>query len=1347
MTRKKSKSASKRAVTKKVKNKVVNRSTRSKNESINSEIQNLINKTNSKGFQQYNTLKKPLKRLKSLKKFPKLNKFQCRVCRLDFLNQLSFRNHKKRFRRANYSCIECDTEFTDREQLGIHFEHTHTGVSIPGYPHKCHVCGQVFMHKAFLHAHLCHNHKQNWHATNILSISNGKITWDKTEWGEIIENSVRSLEKVTSEKFNQIGSNVSFENYGCMESEMAIVKKEVGAQEITIRHKRHTNSLELKNKNRILNKSDADLRTQYACKPCYVLVQKLSLNTIPVFVCKLCNVIFPSEELKKNHITGAHTFVESTICDKRLPTESWMRRHFRDEHSIGCDENETCVCGKNMHVPATLEEHFFQHSMRTYISALKPLTVAYKCRPSEKTEVCNNCGKTFWLKTCLEIHNRDCSQVIADSSDPMTLQVNSKRRIGQETIDFNEVFCRVCCAQFSTRIALLNHIRFYARTKRYRCHICGASFNGKSLLKTHTRDAHTFHTAYYYSCYCIICDQGFAKKIYRRIHIAHVHGEKYPIKMTSKPTIESRCNYDKRLEHDDNDRKCLICNLQFVSRKLFIEHINYFKTEETIVCGICSQSLQGQYNAHRHYKMCHYPADIREVYQHKCPICKEAFAFKLHLKSHGKHVHGKNIHGINLMRKQNNEKIGDCSATLSTLGVVRYHMCAICEVSFPNLDFLTAHQMEYEMNGKFVCPRCGRRCGTSTSLLDHLSLNHSTAIHDSIKCRRCDEYFLTPAIWVSHMKHCHMTDAIQLPETFLESHINFLNKFQVTELKSLPVCKQISNVAMSTQAAHQSNRNSTKKKLVNSKQHECETAELLSENDVEKQIVIDITEEIGIERGQMICSSNILSTEKKWHCRICGIDCLGADGLAKHNARYANEGRYKCEICARRFKSMKACQEHVLIHRCRKIKNVYQCEVCHESVGNPTALKSHNAHFHDGKTRTLEAVSPRFDKASNSQISICSSQSNSMMPCYNGSSCAGKCSILENQFVQLNPNDESAALDILDSKLLANDVKNCPTSKSSVTNVEGETLSDQIPMCVTGVNSLTPSSVSVPEKKAETSVVQSTNKYFIRQSLFQCEVCSSIFNTKCLLESHRTNIHKIAAEATEKNLLVVLTEITGMDIMNSATIGHLIPLPKESLSRKDYSTFSEDPSKSETRLRDCSSGGSPLRCEPCDFVFPTSQMLQLHNNWVHSGSFPNIECTDVSNLNSPAPMPSTVQDSARHSSLFVDDLSMVSGPQALGVNVEQQQSNIIIQTVSIPIAISGANMIMHVTGEQTSCVQNKIESSINSDACNSNSLKRSTRSFTKTMDTSKNRSAMKRNESSANACKGVLKKIKQEPND
>lgn len=1109
MPRKKKKVILKETGNVKIEEEVLARRTRSQKN--DNKIQNSAKKAQRKGPKKVIAVKKSLRHLRHGEKLEIRNGFQCEICSLKFENDYALRGHNKVFGKLKYRCVTCHTKFSSKKQLHMHVEHAHAAVSIPGYSHRCNICNQVFRDKSLRHAHISHNHQRNRRPKISLPIP-AEPAHEKSGQNQILKFDTKLVKKNDC----STPDDTCVESPGSMKSELEIVENKFGAHGVKTRGDRKPlekfqnheeleidenkfeadasthgdrkplekleNHVKLEivenkfevdgaetqrdwkpleklenhmdhdgnsyDKHRRFNR-DRELRIKHACMPCYVSVTKLSEKVISRFDCEFCKISFPSEELRDTHVTDSHVFVESMICDKRLPTESWMRRHFRNDHSIGSDEYETCVCGKNMQEHEALEKHFFQHSMQNYTSAVRPSTVASECKPREMPKVCDSCGKSFWLDTCLEIHLRGCSKAIEDSLDPVTLQVFSRRSNDQWPNNSNELVCRVCWAQFSTQSALSNHVQFYATPMQCRCEVCGTNFNAQSLLEAHTRDTHTYDTAHHYSWFCTICDQGFEKKIYRRIHIAHVHGNKCPVTSSTKPTNDHQRAHANGSDFDDISRKCQICNLQFVSRKRFLEHCNYYKNGEEIICMICNQPFRGQHNAHRHYKLCHYPADIRQTYQHKCPMCKEAFAFKVHLKAHGKHVHGKSIHGINLMRKRSdvirqNGKPDDSSAQSSMPEIARYHMCAVCEISFPNLDSLTAHQLDHEMDGKYVCLRCGKQCSTSTLLLDHLSLNHSTTISGSVKCGRCDEFFLSPIQWLSHIKHCHSSDVIQPPELYLEAHINFPNRVEVSEFRKLSANNRTSNMTSSDQASMRSNEMRSRSPL----------------------------------------------------------------------------------------------------KRYRKKRNA----------------------------RSLSAGLP--------------------------------------------------------------------------------------------------------------------NKFFIRQTMFRCEVCPSAFDSEHLLELHRSGVHNITSKATQVNTLVVMTQLNGVHIVNPIPMGHLIPVPKEYLGQIVQAASNDDASKIISRSSD-SDSPDPLKCEPCGFVFPTLKMLTLHNNLVHSESFPNIKCSDVGYRMNQIPSPSTINDATGHNPPLVDSLPIIRGPQTLGVNVDEQQSSIIMQSVSMSMPMTKPAMIMNGTDEPTSCIQDK----------------------------------------------------------
>lgn len=314
--------------------------------------------------------------------------------------------------------------------------------------------------------------------------------------------------------------------------------------------------------------------------------------------------------------------------------------------------------------------------------------------------------------------------------------------------------CTICGIQFQTFQNLCMHERTYGKPANKSCNVCGTLFPSKRLLQLHSLATHSPSCAENYQFFCKFCNQGFVKKTNIRIHERHFHMDQAPKPVRVNESVWS--SYPM----------CTTCNLLFESYERFIEHNMYYYNDQMFVCTVCGKSFQGMYRLHYHNKMEHYPNDILKLYAYKCNICNEGFNYESHFHAHKLHVH---LPDAPIIQKTLNIMQDHSYALSNNVGIktkvmeepvilsAKTYICNVCNLNFTNEEDLSMHKIEYSTNGEFQCGKCNRKCGTSSFLAKHDSLNHTGCdINNSFKCRFCGEVLTTSTAMLCHEKHFHL---------------------------------------------------------------------------------------------------------------------------------------------------------------------------------------------------------------------------------------------------------------------------------------------------------------------------------------------------------------------------------------------------------------------------------------------------------------------------------------------------------------------------------------------------------------------------------------------------------------
>ncbi|XP_017794168.1 PREDICTED: zinc finger protein 62 homolog [Habropoda laboriosa] len=532
---------------------------------------------------------------------------------------------------------------------------------------------------------------------------------------------------------------------------------------------------------------------------------------VRMFRCNLCDKFFLSQENMREHKELFHVIYMSSICNARFKTMSLLLRHYWRQHLIPMHK-KCCVCDEKFDSTILLKQHLVLHCVKTVQSKKDTLPVDIEplCNVFKKRHRCKGCLKRFWLKVCLTQHEKVCRRMKTRTTDkqPRSSSVSiekdneksssvvdkkqapsvppneqpavspngntqyrskidifpleshnvvNKRLINgmayakgyQVNAQNDAVFpCTICDKQFRTFPNLCMHERTFCKPLINRCNTCGTAFPTKKLLQIHMLAAHTASNAGHYKFICQYCNQGFVKRMNLQIHERHLHVNTKVLQNTDRIfSVHTICS---------------VCNLMFESYERFVQHNMYYYQGQTFACTFCSESFQGMYLLHHHYKVTHRPDNKRQSYIYTCDVCNEMFSYDSHLHAHKWHVHLHNEPSVqNTLNTMQDHSYAltpnmDVSAAESAGLPVKMYGCNVCDLHFTNTKDLLVHKVEYSADGDFECKGCHRRCHTSSILARHQCLSHTDCESNSTyKCCFCGEVLTTSISIMCHDKHFH----------------------------------------------------------------------------------------------------------------------------------------------------------------------------------------------------------------------------------------------------------------------------------------------------------------------------------------------------------------------------------------------------------------------------------------------------------------------------------------------------------------------------------------------------------------------------------------------------------------
>lgn len=684
------------------------------------------------------------------------------------------------------------------------------------------------------------------------------------------------------------------------------------------------------------------------------------------------SVLSPQTAVSKSKKSQTIVRIASRICDKYFSSKRAMQRHFRQRHMIVAEDVVYCVCGQMLPGRREKEGHFYEHCGRLVTTTIADTmhSAFISCRLLQKKHECAKCGEKFWMETCLNDHERRCRLVKTGDSVRLALTMELHCRYRQMSRSSATHVCTECNTGFNSSSTLWVHKQKYGGSESHQCPICKTMFSSRRLLKGHIQSTHEPSRKKLYSVFCEICNQGFTKNLYKRIHTMHCHSIEVersirgtevtavgslpadPPKIdppVDQPTtvLQARPKNSVSPTPTNPDNKCGVCGIEFVSRKRFIDHMIYYKKNEIVCCGICGKDFRGQYVAHHHNKKFHYSRDMLNSYTHRCTFCQDGFMYRTHLKAHVSHVHGNVLRNPTLLFGDDRTGlVQNWKPEVFSSITGAKHSCPTCEIVFPTAAALVKHRMEYSNDGDFACNQCPRKCGTAAMLLDHIALNHceDAEANCGVECSRCNENLVGRNAWVSHVKHFHNPDGNEPSEFCFESNLTSAREFGSVEIELIPM-----NDSISSGMAY-ANFGS----LVDLTGEIVKPAKVCGPWHGHGQPAT--TSGLMVKTfGATPSTSGMTEVGKPvektlTNCATCGLLCSGTAELDDHIGLYSNTGRYNCIICDRRFVWRRFFEDHKKKHFHHSSRDVNFCPTCGEGFETIAEMKMHEAHLHRARS-------------------------------------------------------------------------------------------------------------------------------------------------------------------------------------------------------------------------------------------------------------------------------------------------------------------------------------------------------------------------------------------------------------
>lgn len=660
-------------------------------------------------------------------------------------------------------------------------------------------------------------------------------------------------------------------------------------------------------------------------------IQKSSeMVTSHTFLCRFCDKCFSSSDLLKNHVQlhgGKKPFhcldcgktfgrrghlithknvhkrrIQCSVCKKILPTIGDLLKH-RQSHikkgSLQCPD-----CPMQFKFPVFLLRHVASHA--------KKETMPKTSLPDETPSKNSDDEK---LKEFKEFFN--CGICQKAFVDPETLSEHCLMHLPKPSVSK----CPVCKHDFTSRAALIRHMRLHTGEKPFPCKICGMRFHRKEPLRIHQEKCKGLEekslspsstTAQTHEK----CEEKTALKsekvlkIFACSYCPHIFTMSGNLKMHEKAHLTN------------NLVPCLKCGKYYKKNKIY-GHRKY--------CNIKGSTSGGRFKTYRFSK--ELGTDIKDCLKEQCPHCSKCFQYRSyllrHLHSHlGKkkfacqkcgqkygsqcscEQHEALCEGVLRQHeeKQLNESeeannIPDSAASLKKCTVIirengEQLKCNFCTKTFTKPRYLRRHILTHTEVKPYRC----KMCENCFSRYDHLK-------HHQTRCR-------------GKKQHLEVR-----PEQNALEHVGSQAKRQPqSDVFECSTCsKKFSKRSNLTR--HVSKLHSTFKPFSCKRCGTGFTAkESLRRHSIRVNCKMPSAE--GLEPVQMPAKLNTSVQSCRETSKL----------MQRIEGHYSNKWRFQCEYCPRRFKNQTQLKLHTRLHTGEK---PFGCASCNERFIRRDYLKRH----------------------------------------------------------------------------------------------------------------------------------------------------------------------------------------------------------------------------------------------------------------------------------------------------------------------------------------------------------------------------------------------------------------------
>ncbi|RVE49939.1 hypothetical protein evm_005407 [Chilo suppressalis] len=619
----------------------------------------------------------------------------------------------------------------------------------------------------------------------------------------------------------------------------------------------------------------------------FSLKQEVPAISQEAHVCKLCHLVFQSTKTLEMHQKRKHqSFRESfqhvcDYCGMSYEMKNSLVVHIKRKHGPGTnpDDNEEKACDicalvfkgntrLRMHMRrkhgsfADSFKHECQDCGLTYDKYRSLIVHRKRKHMNSKKPVVNQwyncpfCPKVFGKR---ETYSRHVQRKHKLSEDGQVKSEEPSNLVSYRNEETGEITCTECPLVFAS----MNFLKLHMRRKhnalkedfRLKCKICNLSYDKIESLKRHIRRKHDNDS------YCEVCNKQFESK---EMYLNHTH-----VKVIKECTVcglifasQGGLAKHMRCTHKVDSPKvtfCHLCNKGFHDKRQLKPHLMKVHYKVSYTCKYCLKTFKAKESYRRHILFKH-PMENHFVDQmQQCDQCSEKFSDELELCKHINTAHSEILPDAKLpfVTVKKEEEAKDI------------YQCTKCTDIYSSFEQMKAHYEQVHHFGQETqCQICGEIM-PGNQVQKHIKTVHTVTVHD---CKYCEFKTSNKSSMTQHMlRHKNATTL----------HCDF------------PGCKYKSYYDIPMQK-HKQKHQELGLKLQCSK---CPFQTM-------SKYILRYHEEAHA------------TGKKRYKCDQCDYSTILPANLMQHKYKHSSEKKFKCEVCPFATKYNTSLRFHVKKKHC-----------------------------------------------------------------------------------------------------------------------------------------------------------------------------------------------------------------------------------------------------------------------------------------------------------------------------------------------------------------------------------------------------------------------------------------------